>query len=547
MRFRKNEISLVVWIVYLIMIGVLMIFSGMTMKNELEVPLWLFLISCGGGLALLGLLFFLSDGLTTALEEDYSEGQLNFDKAEKGLIVLAFLGVVGSRVYEFLRIKEFSVCYEIAKVTEQGNGVLEAAGGHIKMVHGSTAMYLSMLHGLLKITNNSYEAAAVLQMILQLAGLGILFWGIRKMTGRLCSDLFLILNAFLPYSARMAVECTPDALYSVFFGMGLLTVCWFLSNVAKVRRKEWNIASFFVCGAAIGVVTYLDFAGLCLLLIAACSLNILVGDEDDAVNKGPFFTVAFSMVVSFFACIFIDAVLSGDSFGNVLEATFANYVTTKINPSVLYQDGEISFWVVFALCCLGIFTYMKRKDDDVLSVWIVALAGITLMKMIHLCTDYQDNSYLFFLLLTVVAAVSVSELFYAPCFEEKPLEEEDEIDLMEVMNLETVPAMAKEKLSGLKINRPKKDSEVPGRKNSEMETSEKKAFEEGTSEKDMSEKDTLEKEVPEKKERKYIKNPLPVPKKKERKGLEYPLEVSEENMKFDIEVAEDDDYDLKDD
>ena len=43
---------------------------------------------------------------------------------------------------------------------------------------------------------------------------------------------------------------------------------------------------------------------------------------------------------------------------------------------------------------------------------------------------------------------------------------------------------------------------------------------------------------------KYIENPLPLPKKHVKKALEYSVEPPEESMQFDIEISEEDDFDL---
>lgn len=42
-----------------------------------------------------------------------------------------------------------------------------------------------------------------------------------------------------------------------------------------------------------------------------------------------------------------------------------------------------------------------------------------------------------------------------------------------------------------------------------------------------------------------IENPLPLPKKHVKKTMDYRIDVTEEQMKYDMEVREDDDFDLK--
>ncbi|MBQ5376409.1 MAG: hypothetical protein IIU45_06025, partial [Lachnospiraceae bacterium] len=42
-----------------------------------------------------------------------------------------------------------------------------------------------------------------------------------------------------------------------------------------------------------------------------------------------------------------------------------------------------------------------------------------------------------------------------------------------------------------------------------------------------------------------LPNPLPVPKKRERKGMDYAKEVKEEDLHFDVEISDEDDFDIQ--
>lgn len=44
---------------------------------------------------------------------------------------------------------------------------------------------------------------------------------------------------------------------------------------------------------------------------------------------------------------------------------------------------------------------------------------------------------------------------------------------------------------------------------------------------------------------KLIENPLPLPKKHERREMDYQYQVTEDKMKFDVEVSDGDDFDIK--
>ena len=43
----------------------------------------------------------------------------------------------------------------------------------------------------------------------------------------------------------------------------------------------------------------------------------------------------------------------------------------------------------------------------------------------------------------------------------------------------------------------------------------------------------------------YIENPLPLPKKHVAREMDYQYTVEEKDMKYDVEVSEDDDFDIQ--
>lgn len=53
-------------------------------------------------------------------------------------------------------------------------------------------------------------------------------------------------------------------------------------------------------------------------------------------------------------------------------------------------------------------------------------------------------------------------------------------------------------------------------------------------------------EGPEKREKpRYFENPLPLPKKHVRREMDYQYPVEEKDMKYDVEVPENDDFDIQ--
>lgn len=89
------------------------------------------------------------------------------------------------------------------------------------------------------------------------------------------------------------------------------------------------------------------------------------------------------------------------------------------------------------------------------------------------------------------------------------------------------------------------EEESAGEESAEEESVEEVSAEEvqPESEEEKADPEVYE-DIGEEEEIQLIPNPLPLPKKREKQGMDYPLQLTEEEMKYDIEVDENDDYDI---
>lgn len=500
MSFRKNNLSFGIWIIYLTIVGALFAFSAIALVNEFHFPI-LAVLGCGIGLLLiLALIYYLSEKMD--FKEELVWNKTSVFKAEALILALISIMAIGTRVYIIKNIPASGECLQMARQITNSN-IHQIIEKNTLPEHKGTAVYVLVLSFLLKVFGNQVAWVVGLQMILQLMGMFILYAALRKMCGRMTAGLFLALMSLLPYSVREVVHLSPNIFCFFLLSCGVYLDVLYLEQSGKRSNRKNKALLACILGVFSGILLCLDLTALCLVIIASGCLNIGNYREENLVNRKPFGLLLACVAVGYFITAVIMALGMQDSVGNILNTSFSG--VREGNFAFLIQQREMSLCFLFALVILGVLSFMKRKEEDIFSVWILCFSYIAILIGRGSFSTSMNGIYFVFVFMAILAAISVSELFYNPnlVIEEIKDEMKEELPLSHKM------------------------SQLPGIEKKEKMVSTDQA-------------DTSEKTV----ERRYIKNPLPLPQKHVRKAMEYPLEVSEDMMKFDIEVKDDDDYDL---
>ena len=173
----------------------------------------------------------------------------------------------------------------------------------------------------------------------------------------------------------------------------------------------------------------------------------------------------------------------------VLNAWFVTYGSVQPTFEIITNNVTIDFFVILLLVSLGAFSFWRRKYEERFTPWVFICTGIAILHFGGFLTENMSGSYLMYVLFTVLASVSVTELFCVDTEQEKVVKKEEP----EVIDLEKTP----EPTEGEK----------------------------------------------EKKTR-FIENPLPLPKRHARKAMDYAIVPKENEMKYDVSVSDSDDYDI---
>ena len=184
--------------------------------------------------------------------------------------------------------------------------------------------------------------------------------------------------------------------------------------------------------------------------------------------------------------LFLDALLSKSSFVRVVNAWFLTYNSIQPNANFLGPEASLDIVAIMVLISLGIFSFWRRRQTERFSVFVFLCLGIGLMLFLGITTPNMSGSYLFYIVLTIVASIGITELFY----KEQPEKEKNAENELEVIDMEEE----------------KKNEEVKPR---------------------------------------FIESPLPLPKKKPKKSMDYAFIPNDKDMKYDVWVPDSDDYDLK--
>ena len=234
-------------------------------------------------------------------------------------------------------------------------------------------------------------------------------------------------------------------------------------------------------GITIGLCIYLDISGLVLLFLWSV-LPMIKRAEYTAIWNYRWIIGLLTTIITLIVSVFVDAFLSNTSFTNIFNAWTILYNSTGFELELLVNRLNAELILLVILSCVGCFSFWRRANTERFTPFILMAISMGGLVFGGITTENMSGTYLLYVLIAMLASVSVTELFCAE-------------DLVRQR----------------------------GEKNKETEVVE----------------EDLNKKI------EFIENPLPVPKKHIRKTMDYAFVPEESLMKYDIHVSDNDDYDIK--
>lgn len=506
MILKKNAFSYVIWLIILCFTGAVFSFFGMISASLLHVNV--FIAALGFVIAFFGVLFliYVLTGIIGGFEAPGKPSELLkklFPVIELLLIVFGIVGAVAFRVYMLPTAGEEAAYFEVSKVTNQG-GIM------VQSVQGSVYFYCMLLHGLFLIVGNHWIAGIWLQIVLQQLGALLIYLAVRRLAGRGTAMIVFGVMLFSPSCVEASINYSPQILYFCVFAFVLFLTADYMYRSTKTEQYPvamWLYTLFL--GIMVGICSYIDVTGWLLLLPTICLPMV----KREASNRTLWLirlaVILVAAVITFSGALLVDCILSGTSFLRVLNAWFVIYGSFSREVALLTEQSNLDLFVVIGFICLGVFSFWRRRDEERFTPFVLMVMGVSILCFCGITTENMNGSYLLFVLFTMLAAVSLTELFYTPpvIIMTRSLEKNH----IEIIDLE------KQEITKEGTVVEQQDT------NTEEQT--------GSSEAEQKPR--------------FIENPLPGPKKHVKKSMDYAFTPDNSRMFYDVRVSDNDDYDLK--
>lgn len=496
MIWKKNVISYIMWFLYVLLAEILVLICTDELGRSYGLPVYVNALIGFTFAAFVGVLVLLIRKLWTRSPLWVNRYPLFGFLAEAVVCVLLLAVGLGLRIFDMEAMTQGASYFEAAQVT-YGQSIPQ-------VVHGAVYIYLQVLHGLFLIVGNHFVAGIWLQIVLQMLAFLVLYFVVRKMSGVIAALMTLGFGMCAPMMVRYALELSPEMLY---FLLLVLTLSVFMIGY----NRKLHPALFLVFGALAAVMTYLDITGILLFLFAA-SIPFNIREESAGVGRkmAALGCTVVSYAGVFAGTILLDALSSGKVFGNVWKAWTALY-------SVKYYEAtdipfSIEEIILLGFLLVGIFSFWCNKRAETISVSICGVIGFILLAMRF--TKEMPGDFYLILMLVVMASTFVGQVF-SPVVSPGGIADGDVAeDESMAVNDDTVMNLTEvSKAEQAKVVEPVKENR-------------QEVVQEPT-------KPVIQ----------FIENPLPLPKKHEKRVLNYAVELTDETAEFDIDVADDDDYD----
>lgn len=502
MSFRKNALNYFVWIIF--MMCNLAMFSFLSMLCAKAVGGPLPITAIGMVAAFFGVLFliyfitgFISKKVAASRNNPVQEKSIRTRLIMEGLLAVCILAAgVGLRIYLLPTAGESAAYYEVAKVT-QGQKDL------IVPVQNSIYYYLCLLRGMFLLLGNHWVAGIWLQIGLQIAATVVLYFVIRKMTNVTAAMITLIFLMFAPSSVKISLMYAPDMLYFLFWSLGIFFVMLYLNASSKDAEKEsvgYSVAmwlSAIPIGCLVGFLTYVDVAGAVLLLPVLLIPAIIRTNKKRLIWVGRMLLAVLASLGGFVGAVYVDSLLSHTEFVRILSAWVNTFAPEVPDVLRLMQSSSIEVMILLVLMSFNVFSFFRRKQSDIITVWMLMTFAFAACYVFGITTANMNGRILLLILMCVVAAVGIRELFRV----EAPKKETVSV------GMDTVSESQKDAQE-----RYAEGIQIPGLEQNPLP--------------------------------KFLDNPLPLPKKHVKKSMDYAFVPETARMKYDVEISETDDFDV---
>lgn len=400
-----------------------------------------------------------------------------------------------------LRIREgflMASAYETSSAYGPGDyyemALVRAGEDNAVLAHGMSDLFVRCLRGVFSFLGNSVPAAMLFQAFLQMIALLFAYLAVRKAAGRFASCTTLLLMAFSGLFIWKMDKINAECLFIALFLAGLYLV---ISFVKSSLGGNCGLAGAVFVGLVLGLLCYLELGCVILILFLAGLFTGKMGTIGGRKRLvGLFFLVIAGCVAGFLGSVAVDASMSGAAFYQSLSGWMAPYLQPHAEARMLY--GVVGWMYPLYICRLLlasflVFTFIREGREQNFSLWFLPCILVTPALLFDFSVVGFGGLALFFW--SVMAGLGLKGTVFGGQAELVREKIEEINAAISPVNVGAVPA-ATAPSTDISQGKPR-----------------------------------------------FIENPLPLPKKHVKREMDYDYHVSEEDMHYDVEVADGDDFD----
>ncbi len=552
MTYHKTWFSYVLWVIYTMLCAIFLVFAGnyvwasYLQTGGLRISLADWTVQTAGFLMLpvMAVLYWIIRIVSLKVRK-----KIIWKESMRWILegIAVWTALALGIFFRIIYASEYIVALNTANdITQAGiNGIeyfdmaLVTADGIVEpLTYGAAWLYVSSLSFVLTFLGNKVASAIIFQFILQIAGLVLAYAVTRKLAGRIPACVTLFYLACSTGCLEMLRNLGPECFYFILYMSGMLAAAGYVKSYCANRLKRVPMAAGAVfTGVWIGILGYLDPTAFTLLTVM---IAVMTGKKKRPEGMQANYSLAVScaaiitVILSCAAGLLGMAAVVSYNRGTVFEKEMGNWVALHIEntrtfgfkPLYPYSMDMLLFAVLVVFAAFLVFEFFRSGREQNYMLWILLciIAAPTPLAVIGI----QPFGLLSMYIWGVLAGLGIQNCLFGGSagLVQSLIEEINQ-------TAEVVPVITDGKAAA-----------------SEPETAEEGAdIEEGQLEdrqlEDMEE--TVQSTEPEAQvitKPRYLENPLPLPKKHVHRQMDYQYPVRDQDMKFDVEIKEDDDFDL---
>lgn len=564
MIYRKTWFSYVLWVVYTMLCVIFLVFAG----NYVCVSFFAEALAAVGDPGIMALSFlavplaaavyWMLRGISGKLQKKYG-GRERSCRFLEGIAVWASLSLG-----LFLRTDRVRECiFQLNAAASQDNvqafvkgvdyferAAVTAHGPAEPIVWGSGGAYVACLSFVLSFLGNKLASAILFQGFLQILGLVLVYAVTRRSAGRLPACVVLLYLACSPGYLEMLHILGPECLFFDLYLLVLLVMVSFVKGYCRNRfGKRAALAGAACTGILTGALGYLDLTAFTVLvMMTAIATGKKSRQEEQPVNhsKGISAAVAavmlvFSVAGFLYLAAFYSVGRTGGMTAQLREWASLHVWNTRtfgFRPLYPYSLDMLFFGVLAAMAAFLVFEFFRsgREQNYMLWVLLCIVAAPTPLAVFGVQPFGLISMYIW----GVLAGLGLQNCIFGG--RTKLMK-----TMIEEINQAAEEAEAAEEAAQMQESRQAEET---------VQTQEPEQAEEAAQmqESRRAEKaEPAQRTVPQAEEPaalkvarkpRFIENPLPLPKKHVRRQMDYQYPVEEKDMKYDVEVSDEDDFDV---